>query len=76
MILPAVLLLLAALGAPLFVVLGGLAWLSFMAAQIDLAAIMIELYRLASAPTLPSIPRLLAFSPGASSSTPPHYLRL
>ena len=51
-----VLLLLATLGTPLFVVFGGLAWLLFTAAGIDPAALMIELYRLASAPTLLTIP--------------------
>ncbi len=50
------LLLLAALGTPLFVVFGALAWLLFTAAGIDAAALMIELYRLASAPTLLTIP--------------------
>jgi len=48
--------LLATLGTPLFVVFGGLAWVLFRAAGIDAAAIMIELYRLASAPTLLPIP--------------------
>jgi tripartite ATP-independent transporter DctM subunit len=57
MLLPGMLLvLIAAFGAPLFVVLGGLAWLLFRAVEIDPAAIIIELYRLASAPTLLTIP--------------------
>jgi tripartite ATP-independent transporter DctM subunit len=57
MLLPGLLLvLIAACGAPLFVVLGGLAWLLFRAVEIDPAAIIIELYRLASAPTLLTIP--------------------
>ena len=57
MLLPGILLvLIAAFGAPLFVVLGGLAWLLFHAVEIDPAAIIIELYRLASAPTLLTIP--------------------
>jgi TRAP-type mannitol/chloroaromatic compound transport system permease large subunit len=38
------------------VVFGALAWFLFRAAGIDAAAIMIELYRLASAPTLLPIP--------------------
>lgn len=49
-------LLLALLGTPLFVVLGGLSWWLFWSAGIDPAAIMIELYRLANAPTLITIP--------------------
>ena len=50
------LVLLATLGTPLFAVFGGLAWFLFRAAGIDTSAIMIELYRLASAPTLLPIP--------------------
>ena len=50
------LVLLATLGMPLFAVFGGLAWFLFRAAGIDTSAIMIELYRLASAPTLLPIP--------------------
>jgi C4-dicarboxylate transporter, DctM subunit len=46
----------ALLGTPLFVILGALAWLLFRQAEIDTAAIMIELYRLAQAPTLLTIP--------------------
>lgn len=49
-------LLLALCGAPLFVVFGGLTWGLFWAAGIDTAALMIEFYRLASAPTLLTIP--------------------
>ncbi|ETW95847.1 MAG: C4-dicarboxylate ABC transporter [Candidatus Entotheonella gemina] len=56
------LLLLAALiGTPLFIVLGGAAWLLFWLAEIDTAAVVIELYRLAQTPTLLSIP-LFTFS--------------
>ena len=44
------LVLLAILGTPLFAVFGALAWFLFRAAGIDTSAIMIELYRLASAP--------------------------
>ena len=50
------LVLLAILGTPLFAVFGALAWFLFRAAGIDASAIMIELYRLASAPTLLPIP--------------------
>jgi C4-dicarboxylate transporter DctM subunit len=56
MLLVLLLVLLAALGTPLFVVLGGLTWLLFSWAEIDHVAIMIELYRLASMPTLVTIP--------------------
>lgn len=52
----ALLLLLAGLGTPLFIVFGGLAWLLFVAAGIDPSALVIELYRLASTPTLLTIP--------------------
>lgn len=52
----ALLILLTTLGTPLFVILGGAAWLLFTLAGIDTAALMIELYRLASTPTLLTIP--------------------
>jgi C4-dicarboxylate transporter, DctM subunit len=70
------LILLATLGTPLFVVLGGLAWLLFSAEHIDPAAIMIELYRLASAPTLITIP-LFTFAGTvlAASRTPQRLVR-
>lgn len=62
MILIGGLLILAALvGTPLFVVLGGAAWLLFWLADIDTAAVTIELYRTAQTPTLLSIP-LFTFS--------------
>jgi tripartite ATP-independent transporter DctM subunit len=50
------LLLLALLGTPLFVVIAAIALLSFHAADIDTSAVVVELYRLASAPTLIAIP--------------------
>jgi tripartite ATP-independent transporter DctM subunit len=53
------LLLLAALalaGAPLFAVIGGAALLGFQGLSIDPAAVMVELYRMASAPVLLAIP--------------------
>jgi C4-dicarboxylate transporter DctM subunit len=70
------LLLLATLGTPIFVVLGGLAWLLFSAAQIDTSAMMIELYRLASTPTLVTIP-LFTFAGTmlAASHTPQRLVR-
>jgi tripartite ATP-independent transporter DctM subunit len=49
------------LGAPLFVALGGLAVLLFRHADVPLAAISAEIYRLVVSPTLPTIP-LFAFA--------------
>ncbi len=43
-------------GAPIFVIFGGLSLVLFQAAGIDQSAVMIELYRMASAPTLVAIP--------------------
>jgi len=51
-----VLLLLAFLGSPLFAVIGLIAVLAFYAAGIDSSAVIVELYRLASTPTLIAIP--------------------
>lgn len=48
--------LIALLGTPLFAVFGAIALYLFWQANIDLSAIMIEFYRLASAPTLSAIP--------------------
>ncbi|MCX7984116.1 MAG: TRAP transporter large permease subunit [Bacteroidetes bacterium] len=48
--------LLALLGAPLFTVLGALALYFFSVAEIDPAAVIIELYRIAETPTLIAIP--------------------
>jgi C4-dicarboxylate transporter DctM subunit len=50
------LLLCAVCGAPLFIVLGGLALVLFATVGIDAQAVIIEMYRLASAPTLIAIP--------------------
>lgn len=50
------LILCAACGAPLFIIMGGLALILFTAAGIDTQAVIIEMYRLASAPTLIAIP--------------------
>ncbi len=44
------------LGAPLFVVLGGLAVLLFRHADVPLASIPAEMYRLVTSPTLPTVP--------------------
>ncbi|MDO8519462.1 MAG: TRAP transporter large permease [Deltaproteobacteria bacterium] len=46
----------ALFGAPLFLLFGAIALYSFQHAGIDTAAIMIEFYRMASAPTLIAIP--------------------
>src|SRR5205807_8626461 len=70
------LVLLATLGTPLFAVFGGLAWFLFRAAGIDVSAIMIELYRLASAPTLLPIPLFtLAGYVLAASQSPQRLVR-
>ncbi len=50
------LILCAACGAPLFVFFGGLALLLFAIVGIDTSAVIIEMYRMASAPTLVAIP--------------------
>ena len=57
----AALLLCAIAGAPLFIIIGGLALVLFAAVGIDSQAVIIEMYRLASAPTLIAIP-LFTFS--------------
>lgn len=44
------------LGAPLFVIFGSISLLAFQTAGIDSSATIIEMYRLASAPTLVAIP--------------------
>ncbi|MGB5995182.1 MAG: TRAP transporter large permease subunit [Candidatus Deferrimicrobiaceae bacterium] len=44
------------LGAPLFAALGGLAVLFFQHAQVPLASIPVEMYRLVTSPTLATIP--------------------
>lgn len=50
------LILCAACGAPLFVFFGGLALLLFAMVGIDTSAVIIEMYRMASAPALVAIP--------------------
>ncbi|MBI2986567.1 MAG: TRAP transporter large permease subunit [Deltaproteobacteria bacterium] len=45
-----------ALGAPLFSVLGGVALLFFFVADVPIAAIPVEIYRLTSSPILPTVP--------------------
>ena len=47
---------LALLGAPLFTIIGAIAMMSFSAADIDTSAVIVELYRIGSNPTLVAIP--------------------
>lgn len=47
---------LAFLGSPLFAIIGTIALLAFHAADIDTSAVIVEMYRLASQPTLIAIP--------------------
>ncbi|MBX7148192.1 TRAP transporter large permease subunit [bacterium] len=67
----------ALLGAPLFIIFGAVALLSFSQAGIDTSAIMIEFYRMAAAPTLITIP-LFTFAGYmmAESSTPKRLVNL
>ncbi len=51
-----ILLLVALLGAPLFTLIGAIAMLSFAAEGIESSAVMVELYRICSSPTLVAIP--------------------
>lgn len=59
---PLALILIAAapFGAPIFIVLGGLALLFFFADAVPIAAVSAEIYRLIQSPTLPAIPLLTA----------------
>ncbi|MBI3013273.1 MAG: TRAP transporter large permease subunit [Elusimicrobia bacterium] len=79
MILAAVvfLVLLALLGAPIFLVIGAGALIAFHSVQIDSSAIIVEMYRLASLPALMAIP-LFTFSGFmlAKSQSPQRLLRL
>lgn len=50
------LVILAFLGSPLFSIIGAIALLAFHSAEIDTSAIIVEMYRLASQPTLIAIP--------------------
>ena len=71
------LLLIALFGAPLFSVIAAIALLSFHFAGIDTAAVIVEMYRLASAPTLLAIP-LFTFAGYllAESGTPKRLVNL
>ncbi len=68
---------LALFGAPLFVVISAGALLSFHLAEIDLSAVIIEMYRIAGAPTLMAIP-LYTFSGFllAESNSPSRIVKL
>lgn len=55
------LIVIAILGAPIFSIIASIALLAFHSADIDSSAVIVELYRLASAPTLIAIP-LFTFS--------------
>jgi len=55
-ILGIILILFALFGTPLFIILGALALFSFYTMDIDTAAVIVELYRIASSPTLLAIP--------------------
>ncbi len=46
----------AAIGSPIFVVLGGAALLLFFAESVPIAAIPVEIYRIIVSPTIPTIP--------------------
>ncbi len=68
---------LALLGVPLFAIIGLAGWVSFYYADIDSAGIFIELYRVASSPTLIAIPLFtLAGFIMAESKTPQRLTRL
>jgi C4-dicarboxylate transporter, DctM subunit len=55
-LLAAGLILLALLGAPLFAIIGGIAMMAFAGQEIDTSAVIVELYRIGSNPTLVAIP--------------------
>ena len=73
----AALVLLALLGAPLFSIFGALGLIAFHAAGIDTSALIVELYRLTSAPSLMAIP-LFTFAgyAMAESKTPQRLVAL
>ena len=76
-VLAAGIVLLALIGAPLYAVLGLAALLAFQAADIDAIAIFIEMYRVASTPTLIAIPLFtLAGFTLANGKTPERLTRL
>jgi tripartite ATP-independent transporter DctM subunit len=69
--------LLAILGAPLFVIIAGLALLSFYGIDIDLSVVIIEMSRLSDTPLLLSLPLFIfAGTLLAESGTPGRLMRL
>ena len=69
--------LMALLGVPLFVIIGWIALLAFTSAEIDTAALIIELYRMASQPVLVAIPLFtVAGFLLAESGSPARIIRL
>ncbi|HXG01470.1 MAG TPA: TRAP transporter large permease [Bacteroidota bacterium] len=77
LILGLLLVLLALLGAPLFAIIGAIAMLSFAAEGIESSAVIVELYRIGSNPTLVAIP-LFTFAGYvlAESKTPQRLVNL
>lgn len=70
-------LLLGLAGAPLFVIIGGLALLSFYSVDIDISVIIIEMSRLAETPLLVSLPLFIfAGTMLSESGAPTRILRL
>lgn len=70
-------LLLGLAGAPLFVIIGGLALLSFYSVDIDISVIIIEMSRLAETPLLVSLPLFIfAGTMLSESAAPTRILRL
>lgn len=71
------LVLLALLGAPLFAVIGAAAFFAFHWIEIDISAVIIEMYRIASAPMLLTIP-LFTFAGYvmSESGTPKRFVEL
>ncbi len=70
-------LVLAAAGTPVYVLIGGLALLLFKSADIDMSAVIVELFRLATLPALIAVP-LFTFAGFvlAESKAPQRMLRL
>ncbi|MFZ4713484.1 MAG: TRAP transporter large permease [Bacteriovoracaceae bacterium] len=73
----AVILFLASLGLPIFIVMSALALVAFSLGGTEVSAVIVELYRIASAPTLLTIPLFtLAGYVMAESKSPVRLLRL
>jgi tripartite ATP-independent transporter DctM subunit len=69
-----ILLFLALLGAPLFTIIGAIAMLSFAGEGIESSAVMVELYRICSNPTLVAIPLFTFAGYVMAESKTPHRL--